>query len=78
MANRFIAVTFYTEGPPWDAGTPLADAERHFRAAVEPHVDEVTSFCPRSMSALWPDAERYCRDYSQWLAHHPLRHELRH
>ena len=78
MANRFIAVTFYTEGPPWDAGTPLADAERHFRAAVEPHVDEVRSFCPRSMSALWPDAERYCRDYSQWLDHHPLRHELRH
>lgn len=78
MSKRFIAVTFYTEGPPYDAGTPLADAERHFRAAVEPYVDEVRSFCPRSMLALWPDAERYCRDYSEWLDHHPLRHELRH
>jgi hypothetical protein len=78
MSNRFIAVTFYSEGPAWDAGLSLVDMERQFREAVEPYVDEVRSYCPRSISALGQGAERYCRDYSAWLERHPLRHELKH
>lgn len=77
MPPRFIVVTFYTEGSPWDTGQPLVDQERHFRAAVEPYVDEVRSYCPRSMSGLWQGAERYHLDYTEWLERHPLRAELR-
>lgn len=77
MATRFIVVTFYSEGPPWDAGLSLVDEERQFRAAVEPYVDEVRSFCPRSISALWQGADVYCRDYSEWLERHPLRYQLK-
>jgi hypothetical protein len=78
MANRFIAVTFYSEGPPRDTGTPLVDMERHFREAVEPYVDEVLSFCPRSMSARWPAADMYLQDHSEWLDQPPLRNQLTH
>ena len=77
MTSRFIVVTFYSEGSPWDAGLSLVDEERHFRAAVEPYVDEVRSFCPRSMAAQWEGAEVYCRDYSEWIERHPLRYQLR-
>jgi len=77
LAPRFIAVTFYTEGSPWDAGESLVDEERLFRVAVEPYVDEVWSFCPRSMAGRWRGAEGYFRDYSEWLERHPLRQELR-
>ena len=78
MANRFIVVTFYTEGPPRDAGTPLADVEREFRVAVAPYVDELLSFSPTSMAARWPGAESSFRDYSEWLEQHPQRHQLTH
>lgn len=77
MRPRFIVVTYHTEGAPWDAGQPLIEQERHFRAAVEPYVDEVRSYCPRSMSGLWQGAERCHRDYTEWLDRHPLRAELR-
>jgi hypothetical protein len=77
MAPRFIVVTFYSEGFPWDAGLSLVDEERHFRAVVEPYVDEVRSFCPRSMAAQWEGTEVYCRDYSEWLERHPLRYQLK-
>ena len=77
VAPRFIVVTFYSEGSPWDAGLSLVDEERHFRAVVEPYVDEVRSFCPRSISALWQGADAYCRDYSEWIEQHPLRYQLK-
>ena len=78
MISRFIVVTFYSEGSPWDAGISLVDEERQFRAAVEPYVDEVRSYCPRTLSALWPGSEKYHRDYTEWLESHLLRGELRH
>jgi len=78
MTPRFIVVTFYSEGPPWDAGLSLVEEERQFRAAVEPYVDEVRSYCPRKLSALWPGSEKYHRDYTEWLESHSLRGELRH
>ena len=78
MISRFIVVTFYSEGSPWDAGISLVDEERQFRAAVEPYVDEVRSYCPRTLSALWPGSEKYHRDYTEWLECHPSRGELRH
>jgi hypothetical protein len=78
MTSRFIVVTFYSEGSPYDAGLSLVDEERHFRAAVEPYVDEVRSYCPRTLSALWPGSEKYYRDYTEWLESHLLRGELRH
>ena len=49
-------VTFYSEGPPYDAGLDLSVAEGLLRAAVSPFVDSFVAFTPRMVADLMVDA----------------------
>jgi hypothetical protein len=74
--NRFWILTFYTEGEPHDQGENLVAVEREFRRLVAPVADEYVAHCPRSIKEDGDLAATVCADCTQWLAEHPLRHQL--
>lgn len=70
-SNRFIIVTFYTEGFPHDHGTDLVAVEKYFQETVKDHTDQYMSFNPRKLLGMDPTLSKCFKDYSSWLEQHP-------
>lgn len=75
-SNKFIIVTFYTEGFPHDHGTDLVAVEQYFQKIVRDHADKYMSFNPRTLLGMDPIFSKCFKDYTSWLEQHPNRNQL--
>lgn len=67
---KYNVLTFYTEGPPYDSGEDLREAENIFAKSVSPHADNYYSYCPRTITKEDPSFSDLCKDYTDWVDSH--------
>ena len=54
MPEKFIFLTFATEGPPFDGGANLVAVEQEFREIVKDYADKYLTFTPRKLESDGP------------------------
>ncbi len=73
---KFIILTFFTEGFPYDNGENFVVVEQEFQKIVKDHADKYVVFTPRKLIGIDPEFEKYFKNYTLWLQQHPNRNQL--